>query len=69
MKERQVQSDCEREQMALNRENNFREQQKLRLLNQQLQAQVAALQINLTQTGYELENNQSPNLFAFDELI
>ena len=35
MKE-QLQSDHEREQMVLNRENILREQEELRLLNQQL---------------------------------
>ena len=37
------QSNCEWEQMTLNRENIFREIKKLKLLSQQLQAQVTAL--------------------------
>ena len=42
MKEHHEQSDREGEQMALDCENIFREQEKLRLLNQQLQTQVTA---------------------------
>jgi len=55
--------------MTLNRENIFWKQEKLRLLNQQLQAQVTALQNNPPQTGGELENKRFPNLLALDERI
>ena len=55
--------------MALVRENIFQKQEKLRLLNQQLQTQVTALQNNPTQAGGELENNRSSNLLTLDELI
>ena len=55
--------------MALDRESIFREQEKLRLLNKQLQAQVTALQNNPAQTGGKLENNRPLNLLVLDELI
>ena len=69
MKEQQVQSDHEREQMTLNLENNLQEQEKLKLLNQQLQTQVTTLLNNPTQTEGELENNRSIDLLALDKHI
>jgi len=39
------------------------------MLNQQLQAQLAALQNNKAEIEGELKNNRSPNLLALDELI
>ena len=55
--------------MALVRKNIFQKQEKLRLLNQQLQTQVTAFLNNLARTRGKLENNRSPNLLALDELI
>jgi len=55
--------------MAHDHENILQEQERLRLLNQQLLAQVAALQSNLVQSESDLENNMSPNLRTLDELI
>ena len=69
MGEQQAQSDRKREQMALDCKNIIQEQEKLRQLNQQLQNQVAALQNNPAQIEGKLENNWSPDVHAFDELI
>ena len=69
MKEQQVQSNPEQEQMILDHENIIREQEKLKLLNQQLQTQVAALQNNSTQIEGDPESNRSLSLHALDELI
>ena len=69
MKEQHAQSGREREQMTIDRENILQEQEKLKLLNQQLQAQVTCLQNNLAQSEGKIENNRSPNLLALDELF
>ena len=69
MKEQQAQSDRERRQMALNRENILQEQKKLRLLNQQLMAQVSALQNNPVQTEGDTKKSRYPNLCTLEELI
>jgi len=69
MKEQQVQSNLEQEQMALDRENLLWEQEKLKLLNQQLLAQVTTFQNNPVQIEGNLGNNMSPNLYILDELI
>ena len=53
--------------MAFDRENIIRKQE-LRLINQQLQAQVAALQ-NSTQTEGNPGRNKSPDLHALDKQI
>ena len=50
MKEQQAQSDRDRQQAALDHENGIREQEALRQLNNQLQAQIVALQINQPST-------------------
>ena len=65
---KQQQSNREREQMAPERENILREQEKLNQLNQ-LQTQVAALQNNSTRGEDDPENRGSPSLHALDELI
>jgi len=44
MKKQQSPSDCDREQAALDHENVVREQEMLGQLNNQLQAQIVALQ-------------------------
>ena len=69
MKGQQLQSDREREKMALDCKNIIREQDELKLLNQQLQTQVVTLQSNFTQTECDLESNKSSSLHALDELI
>ena len=70
MKKQQAQSDREQEWMALDSENILWEQKKkLRLLNQQLQAQVTALQNIPVQIEGDYENNRSPDLRTLDELI
>jgi len=46
MKEQQMQSGREREQITLDGKNILREQKKLRQLNKQLQDQVTTLQSN-----------------------
>ena len=53
----------------LDRENIIREQEELKLLNQQLQTQVVTLQNNSTQTNDEPESNRSLSIRALDELI
>ena len=63
MKEQQAQSDREKEQMTI------QEQDKLRLLNQQLLTQVAALQNNPVQTKGDPENSRSSNLRTLNKLI
>jgi len=60
MKEQQVQSDREREHMALDHEHVLQEQEKLRLLNKQLLAQVVALQSNPVQMGATLITTRLP---------
>jgi len=44
MKDKQAQSNCDWEQVALDHKNVIREQEALRQVNEQLQAQIAALQ-------------------------
>jgi len=56
MKEQQK-SDREREEMILDRDNILREQEELKLLNQQLQTQVVALQNKSTHVEGNTENN------------
>ena len=67
--EQQQKSDREREQMILDRNNILCEQEELKQLNQQLQAQVAALQNNSTRAEGNAENNGSPDLHVLDDLI
>ena len=67
MKKQQVQSYSEREQMALDHEIILQEQEKLRLLNQQLQTQVVALQNNQDKRGGQ--GQRVSYLHALDELI
>ena len=55
--------------MALDRKNLIREKEEQKLLNQQLQTQVTALQNNSTQTEGDPESNISPNLHALDKVI
>ena len=55
MKEQQAQSNRDREQTFLDRENVIREQEALSQLKNQLQAQIAALQNNQTPTQLESE--------------
>ena len=69
MKEQQYKSDREQEQMILDRDNIFQEQDELKLLNQQLQAQVVALQNRCTQAEGDAENGASPDLRVLKELI
>ena len=69
VKEQHAQSDREREQMALDRKNLLQEQEKLKLLNQQLLTKVATLQNNSVQTKGNPGNNRSPDLRTLDELI
>ena len=54
--------------MALDHNNILCEQEELKLLNQHLQIQVAALQ-NFARTEVNPESGRSPNLHALDELI
>jgi len=51
MKEQKQQLDRNQEQMALDRDNIFQEQEKLRLLNQQLQAHVCPPKQSSTNWG------------------
>ena len=69
MKEQQIQLDHDRERAALDHEYVIREQEALRWLNKQLQAQVANLQNNSAQTEVDPENNRSSSLYALDKLI
>jgi len=64
MKEQQAQSDRNREQTTFDRENVVREQEALRQLNDQLQAQISALQNNQSSTQSESEHEvgRSPDL-------
>ena len=69
MKEQYAQSDHELEQMAHDRDNIFRELEELRLLNQQLEAPVAALESNSEQTEDDPESNRPFDLHTLDTLI
>ena len=55
--------------MALDCESILQEQERLILLNQQLLAQVKALQNNPVQLEDNPENSRSPNLYTVNELI
>ena len=55
--------------MSHDHENIFRKQEELRILKQQLQTQVVALQNNSAQTKGDPEINRSPDLYALDVLI
>ena len=55
--------------MAIDDENIIQEQEKLRLLNQQLLVQVASLQNNPMQVEGDPNNNRSPDLRTLDGLI
>ena len=55
--------------MILDRDNILHEQEELKQLNQQLQAQVAAPQNNSTRAEGEAENSGSLDLHVLDELI
>jgi len=55
--------------MDCSRPREHQEQERLRLLNQHLLAQVTALQNNPVQSEGDPENNRSPNLRTLDELI
>ena len=68
MKEQQQNSDREREQMILDRDNVIREQEELKLLNQQLSAQVVALQNNSVRRQHRGPGG-SANIHTLDELI
>jgi len=52
--------------MVLDRERILQEQEKLRLLNQQLLTQVTALQNNPVRTKGDSDNNRSLDLRTFD---
>ena len=55
--------------VALDRKKIFQEQERLKLLNQQLLAQVTALQNNPVQPKGDRENSRSPNLRTLNKLI
>ena len=69
MKEQQQKSDRERKQMILDHDNILREQKELKLLNQQLQAQVFTLQNKSMRAEGDAENGVSPDLCVLEELI
>ena len=71
MKEQQAQSDRDQEFATLDHENAIREQEPLRQLNNQLQAQFTALQNPLTPTQSEskLEIGESLDIRILDELF
>ena len=55
--------------MILDRDNILREQEELKLLNQQLQAQVITLQNRSTRAEGNAEKDGSPDLRVLKELI
>jgi len=55
--------------MILHRDNILREQKELKLLNQQLQAQIIALQNRFTQAEGDAKNGASSDLRVLEELI
>ena len=71
IKEQQAQSNRVREQATLDRKDAIREHGTLRLLNNQLQAQIAALQNPSMpkQSKSEPETRESSDIRTLDELI